>query len=283
MSTQTQFYCEIINRKITLRLLDYYESGNVDMNEYVHWHKNIEICRMVEGECDFSIRGTVYHAKSGDIAVIGSGDIHTLNKRYGDCKIDICTFDPSLLYGVSLCSENVCPFITEKRLSEYGLKEKIAEAFCDMYAEYHKKDSGAKVLLPAALFELYGLLLRHFEAADDKSSTASNKALLQKILEYIQEHYTEHISLESVADKFNYSPVYISSIFKSSESVNFKYYLDNIRIMEAVELLSSSDMTVTEISRACGFDNIRTFNNVFKKITGDTPTSIKKHLKDFPI
>ena len=145
-----------------------------------------------------------------------------------------------------------------------------------MYDEYHKKDNGAKVLLLSTLFKLYGLLIRHFEIKDTKASSGSNKALLQKILEYIQEHYTERISLNTVADKFSYSPVYISSVFKSCAGINFKYYLDNIRVIEAVEMLSSGDMTVTEISRACGFENIRTFNNVFKKITNKTPSEIKR-------
>ncbi len=276
MSMPMQFYREIINRKISLRLLEYYETGYVHMYEYAHWHKNIEICRMVEGECDFSIRGTGYHAQKGDIIVIGSGEIHTFNKRHGDCKIDICTFDPSLLYRVYTSFEAVCPHITKKQLSLCAIEEKISECFSSMYDEYHKKDSGAKVLLQANLLQLYGLLIRYFEMKDSKVNTTSNKALLQKILEYIQEHYTERLSLETVAEKFNYSPVYISSIFKSCAGINFKYYLDNIRIMEAVELLSTSDMTVTEISRACGFENIRTFNNVFKKITNETPTRMKK-------
>ena len=262
-----QFYREIINRKITLRLLEYYETDYVHMYEYAHWHKNIEICRMTEGECDFLIRGKSYHAKCGDLIVIGSGEIHTLKKTHGDCKIDICTFDPSLLYKFFAYSEGVCPQITYKQLSFCGIEEKIDECFVAMYEEYHKKDSGAKVLLLSKLLELYGLLIRHFESKSDKFNSTSNKALLQKILEHIQEHYTERISLKTVADKFNYSPVYISSVFKSCAGINFKYYLDNIRIIEAVELLSTSDMTVTEISRACGFENIRTFNNVFRKIT----------------
>jgi AraC-like DNA-binding protein len=276
MSAPTQFYREIINRKITLRLLEYYETGYVHMYEYTHWHSNIEICRVAEGECDFIIRGKSYHAQCGDIMVIGSGEIHTYNKIYGDCKIDICTFSPSMLYGVHTSSESVCTHISKKQLSLYALEEKIAECFSDMYDEYHKKDNGAKILLKASLLRLYGLLIRHFAISEKKQNTRANKALLQKILEYIQEHYTERISLKTVAEEFSYSPVYISSLFKSCTGLNFKYYLDNIRIIEAVELLATSDMTVTEISRACGFENIRTFNNVFRKITNETPTVIKR-------
>jgi YesN/AraC family two-component response regulator len=245
------------------------------MYEYAHWHKNIEICRVVEGECDFLIRGTNYHVQCGDIIVIGSGEVHTLNKKH-DCKIDICTFAPSVLYGVDACTENVCTHITNKQLSFFGIKEKIDECFSSMYEEYHKKDNGAKILLQANLLRLYGLLVRYFEIKETKHNSSVGRELLQKILEYIQEHYSERISLETVAEKFNYSPVYISSIFKRYAGINYKYYLDNIRVIEAAELLTASDMTVTEISRACGFENIRTFNNVFKKITNETPMRIKK-------
>ena len=271
-----QFYREIINHKITLRLLEYYETGSLQMYEYEHWHKNVEICRVVEGECDFLIRGVNYHALSGDIIFIGSGEIHTLNKKHGDCKIDICTFDPTILYGVYTNTESVKPHITEEELSSCGIDDKISECFSHMYEEFHKKDKGARAILQAALLRLYGLLIRHFECQDTRSSATMNKTLTQRILEYIQEHYSERISLETVADKFNYSSVYISSVFKGCTGINFKYYLDNIRIIEAVELLTTTDLTITEISRSCGFENIRTFNNVFKKITGDTPSKIKR-------
>lgn len=276
MSVSMQFYREIINRKITLRLLEYYETGYVHMYEYAHWHKNIEICRMVAGECDFTVNGKDYHAKEGDIIVIGGGEVHTFKKRHGDCKIDICTFDPALLYKVFSQLGSISQHITKEQLLISGIDDKIDVAFSLMYDEYHKKDGGAKLLLFSNLLTLYGLLIRHFENKDARQGVATNKALLQKILEYIQEHYTERISLKTVADKFSYSPVYISSVFKACSGINFKYYLDNIRIIEAVELLSTSDMTVTEISHACGFDNIRTFNNVFKKITNKTPTDIKR-------
>lgn len=268
-------YREIINHKITLRLLEYYKTNGEDLCEYAHWHKNAEICRVVEGECDFLIKGVGYHAKRGDIVAVGSGEIHTLNKSHGDCKIDICTFDPTLLYNASASTELVLPYIAEGELSARGIGEEVSECFSIMYDEICKNDGGAEVLLQAALLRLYGLLIRHFPSVSDKAAP-SNRALFQKLLDYIGEHYTEAISLESAAEKLNYSPVYISSVFKSCSGINFKYYLDNIRIMEAVELLSATDMTVTEVSRACGFDNIRTFNNVFKKITNKTPSQIKK-------
>ncbi len=268
-------YREIINHKITLRLLEYYKTDGEDIQAYVHWHKNAEICRVIEGECDFLINGTDYHVKGGDIVVVESGKIHALNKNRGDCKVDICTFDPSLLYNACKGSDGVAAHITKDELSALGVEEKVNECFGAMYGEICKNDSSAMFLLQGELLRLYGLLLRHFPSPADKAESA-NRVLFEKLLEYIGEHYTEHISLESVAKTFNYSPVYISSVFKSCARINFKYYLDNIRVMKAVELLGMSDMTVTEISRACGFDNIRTFNNVFKKITGKTPSRIKK-------
>ena len=52
---------------------------------------------------------------------------------------------------------------------------------------------------------------------------------------------------------------------------------------KATEFIESSDLTIAEISSMCGYDNIRTFNNVFKKIMGCTPSEVKKKdVKNFP-
>ena len=101
---------------------------------------------------------------------------------------------------------------------------------------------------------------------------------LQRLLDYINLNYEKDISLQTLADEINYSVNYVSSLFKKYSSITFKEYLDRIRISHAAELIRRNDTnhSFTEISARCGYDNIRTFNNVFKRIMGCTPTDYKE-------
>ena len=96
------------------------------------------------------------------------------------------------------------------------------------------------------------------------------------MLAYITEHYAENISLADLSATINYNASYISTLFVTYTGVNFKTYLDNFRINLAVELLRSSNQTVADIAAHCGYENIRTFNNTFKRITGTTPSFVRK-------
>ena len=78
-----------------------------------------------------------------------------------------------------------------------------------------------------------------------------------------------------MAKIINYNPSYVSSLFVSYTVVNFKSYLDSFRINKAVELIKNTNATITDISAQCGYENIRTFNNTFKRVTQMTPTQMR--------
>ena len=119
---------------------------------------------------------------------------------------------------------------------------------------------------------LYSLFVRFFEKKDD-DEIKSFRGLedFQAALTFIAENYSEKISLKDVAAKINYNSSYVSTLFVSYTGVNFKAYLDTMRINQAAKLLKNTSERITLIAMKCGYDNIRTFNSAFKRITGVTP------------
>jgi two-component system response regulator YesN len=94
--------------------------------------------------------------------------------------------------------------------------------------------------------------------------------------QYIQEHYSEQIKLEDVANKVYLSPSYFSNIFKKETGQNFTDFLVDYRMQEAKELLRNADLSVNEIADRVGYVEQRYFSKLFKKVVGIKPTEYRK-------
>jgi two-component system response regulator YesN len=92
---------------------------------------------------------------------------------------------------------------------------------------------------------------------------------------YIENHYMENITLEGAASKIYMNPYYFSSFFKKHTQMNFKQYLTEIRMKEAVRLLLQTDLMVYEIAERVGYNNSRQFSDMFKKHFGKLPQEYK--------
>lgn len=269
---------EHITKDYSFKPIIYKNSSHTNVST-LHWHTNAEICYITEGQCSFIINGISFVAEKGDVVVINSGQIHQFVYK-DDCTIIVCTSNPMFFYNLKININAILHHITKKELENAGIATNVTNCFEIMGREINVENKYSEIIFKANLLELYGVLLKHFEQCDVMSA---NKFLImikyQKILEYISENYTENISLETLSAKFNYSTAYISAMLCSYTGVNFKSYLDNIRIQKAIDLLLTTDMPITEISSNVGYENIRTFNNVFKKLLGKTPTDYKKEKK----
>ena len=98
----------------------------------------------------------------------------------------------------------------------------------------------------------------------------------QQIVSYISRHYTENISLKSIAKRFGYNEKYLSFALHKLTGINVRKLISLYRINKAKELLSIPQKDVSEIALNCGFSAINTFNRVFKQLTGVTPSEFRK-------
>ncbi|MDQ0900795.1 response regulator [Paenibacillus sp. V4I7] len=95
------------------------------------------------------------------------------------------------------------------------------------------------------------------------------------VKEYMEQHYSENITLESIASMVYMNPYYFSSFFKKHTNENFKQYLTDIRLKQAVKLLLQTDLMVYEIAEQVGYNNARQFSDMFKKSYGKLPQEYK--------
>ena len=99
---------------------------------------------------------------------------------------------------------------------------------------------------------------------------------MNQILEYIDEHYMENITLSEVADRFSFHPSYFSTLFKSISGKSFTDYISEKRMNKAKELLKNPSNKIRDISENLGFSSPGYFAKTFKRFFGVTPEDFRK-------
>jgi len=114
------------------------------------------------------------------------------------------------------------------------------------------------------------------EYVHNTSIHAGIEKVLLKMLLYISENYNTSCSLKEAADFLGYDYRYISKLFKRVIGAPFTSYVNALRVSEACRMLLHEDMPYQDIAAGCGFGCMRSFNRVFKEITGLTPREYSK-------
>ncbi len=108
----------------------------------------------------------------------------------------------------------------------------------------------------------------------DQKEEQSDSAV-KRAKTYIQEHYSNDISLDEVSREVNISPYYFSKLFKEEAGENFIEYLTNVRIGKAKEMLENPVLSIKEVSILSGYADPNYFSRIFKKQTDMTPSEYK--------
>lgn len=246
-----------------------------------HYHSTYEIYYINKGERLYFIRDKLYHIKAGDMVFISPGEIHaTLNeKNFGYDRI-VVNFDKQLFLDVAAIFEDINfleVFEENKAMISFDGQERIAieKLLFDMLSEYEEKALTGKLKL--MLFELLRQVnLRKIEFDKNGMRPSYVHKTIADIVGYVNNNYALELKLEDVAKKFFISPYYLSRAFKKTVNISFVDYVNNVRIMEAKKLLTSSNMSIMQISEAVGFKSNTHFGRVFKRITGLAPMKYKK-------
>jgi two-component system, response regulator YesN len=96
------------------------------------------------------------------------------------------------------------------------------------------------------------------------------------VIEYLEKKYSGDITLELVSEKLNISSGYLSTYFKDKTGVNFLDYLNDLRIRKAKEMLLEPGSRIQDVARRAGYQNMNSFNRMFKKFSGITPSEFRK-------
>lgn len=113
----------------------------------------------------------------------------------------------------------------------------------------------------------------------NKQNTRSSH-LADEIIEYIQQNYSQDLSLEQLAKKFSYTSPYINKILKSCTNSTFYDILSEVRIRNAKTMLEEGKLTISQIAQAVGYNNTQSFIRMFKKMMDVTPGQYRQNAQE---
>lgn len=122
-------------------------------------------------------------------------------------------------------------------------------------------------------------LCKYIKTKISEKSNAGQRA--KEVIAFIENNYSNpDLSLAMISEYFGLHPVYISKVFKEQEGIGMLEYINKFRIKKAKELISKGDLKLLEVAGAIGCTNTRTFNRIFKKSEGITPSEFAQLIKD---
>ena len=241
----------------------------------MHWHRETEIIRIREGRLRLFIDEAEILAREGDVLLLGGGVIHGGEPEA--CVYDCIVFDPATLTGVEACKRALGSlpdrtiFMEARAIAGDGTFFTAVE---QLYGQVSTGITGNELGIMGALYQFFGALARRRNDAslDTLSPRFGRRAeQLKPALEYIESHYGQSISLDTLARLTGMSPKYFCRFFKTIVHRSPIDYVNYYRIECASSFLASSDMTVAEIAQHCGYNDSSFFIKQFRRYKGTTP------------
>ena len=265
-----------------------YDMQNIGPSFHVslHWHEEMEIIYVYEGPLYVTIDNQDYIGHNGDIFIVNPKEIHKMHVQDNYVRYGTLLFSPdSLLFSENdeitrkflnpVCMGDITfqhtgdnPNLTREL---FTLIVKIVKLNKEKVPAYRL---GTKALLLEIIF-----LLFHYGINQEGLNPEKNSTLNREIISYIGERYTENMTLTDIADTFHMSYKYFSRYFKNNFNTTLSDYIMKLRLERAELLLSSTELSVTDISMQTGFNNISFFIRSFKKAYGMTPLQYRNHPK----
>ena len=236
-----------------------------------HSHDFCEILYVAGGAGEAILEGKKFRLAPGDLVVVNPG---TLHEERSDAKV------PLRLIFLAI-RDFAVPGLPAGCLSQ----EKYRVLSCGEYQ--YKMDIYLRELLQetSSQIEFYQeisqglvsallvLVMRLIRINPEDEAALSQEC--QKIKEYLDQNFTSPITLDSLSETVYISKHYLSHLFKEQTGISPIKYLTLKRMEKACELLSETELPVSEVSKAVGYENPLYFSQVFKRIYGISPVKYR--------
>ena len=156
----------------------------------------------------------------------------------------------------------------------FSMEEKIKS----LAIEYHMQGEFSDEMLSAMLKAIILQLLR-MHRDPHPSGEKKGAQLARNVLEYIQSHFREPLTNESIASHFHFHYTYINRVFKAYTGLTLHAFLLDYRLNHALEMLRSRDLPIQQIAKISGFSDFSHFTRRFKERTGKTPREYRDSIE----
>lgn len=237
-----------------------------------HFHSNIEIMYVQSGTLDVSIGGEKKVLTAGSVAVAESYVVHSLSAD-ADSVIRVAIIPIIRIPDFSLAHRNLK--FADVYLEPCEESRAIGQLF-ETYQDLSPQNSA--MIGKGFAYILLGMLSDALGTVPADGHAKDGVAVVEQMLRYMDEHYTQRLTLEMIAVELGYHKDYLSRVFNETIQTGFSRYLSTMRLRYAVQLIRTTDLSLEEIADRSGFGNPHSFYDFFRENYHCTPGAYRKRI-----
>ena len=252
-------------------------------NPVRHFHPWWEILYIESGERTFFYANRTLHIMAGTFLCIAPGILHRAvnpegevcslyNVYFADDGIPLSEDNPHFSSRIPIL-QKIDPCIA--LLPE--VQSRVTSLFSKMGLEILSAEEGWQEMVWAYLSEILVTVSRQkAQAGVAVQPSAEMNGHIAAVIDFLNMHYTESVSLASVAERFGLSASHLSRSFKEETHFGFVEYVNSLRITKACRMLTDKKLSVLEVAMQCGFGSLTQFGRCFRSLTGTNPLDYRK-------
>lgn len=250
----------------------------------MHRHAFFELVYIVSGTATHHLGDETTPLRAGDYFIIDTGSVHCYRDTK-DFEIVNCLFLPEYVDRALAC----CPSLSSL-LSNQVLRFGVPVDICTADKTFHDSDGTVRQIIKAMEREfaaqqtgymelmrchLTQILVCAVRASEEDERARTFHPATAAMVDYLQQHYAEPLSLENLSRRLCYTPQYLSSLFHRDTGMSLQLFLQRLRIEEACRLLKNQQLRITDIAQAVGYSDAKHFSRVFQQHKGMSPKEFK--------
>lgn len=219
-------------------------------NDYIpeHWHRSMEVIYIYEGSMEL-IEGQ---------------------------RVLLLQIPYAFLIGAIPEYESIRFLFSHRDSSADAQIQEILTSMGDLYTQ---KPQSYTLRFSGLLYEFLYILMTHYKVTVDNTSriqSQKNLHRLEPVIQYIQTHYAEAISLENAASLAHLNPEYFCRFFRRNMGITLTSYINSVRLTHVCKDLKDTDLNISEILDRHGVTNYKLFLRTFKQVYGCAPRDFRK-------
>lgn len=254
--------------------------------EYImplHWHKELEFIKVTRGEFCLYINNEEFVLHKGDVAVVNCRALHRGIPH--DCHYECVVFSLDLLIPKysDLYEQFLAPLVAGKLAITPVIRPDSSVLYsqlCRLFKILQGTPEYYELSTVGCLFSVMENFYLQGEICENSISklTVTQHTSIVDLIEWIDENYKEHITLERLSQIAGITPNYLCKLFKDYTGKTPFDYINSIRIENVCFAIQTENKNITEIAMEHGFSDISYFCKTFKKYCG---VSARKYKNSF--
>ncbi|MGG7621452.1 AraC family transcriptional regulator [Bacillus coreaensis] len=243
----------------------------------MHWHDRIELLLVLKGKIHVYVGREEYVLEENDLLLINSNEVHGVESDQEN-KLLLIQIPIRFIKRFYSNIENESFQCQSFQSIDQQSYNKIRSLIAELMLAVKRKEDNYEIKVHSLLLDVVYQLVTHFKVEKKNIIINTEKDIerMNRLTNYIQQHYMNPITLQELADTEELTAPYLSRYFQHHMGQSFIKYINGIRLEHAVRFLLETDQPIIQIALECGFPNLNSFHKLFKDTFHTTPHQYRK-------